>query len=79
MKVAFPSPPPIIEEAIDEASLSQTPIKENSYSDSEEQIERRASMEKTLNDFKLFSETHQPYYEAQEARAPQLVPHLDIA
>lgn len=26
-KVAFPAPPPIIEEAIDEASLSQTPIK----------------------------------------------------
>ena len=33
-KAAFPAPPPVIEEAIDEASLSQTPIKENSYSDS---------------------------------------------
>ena len=36
-------------------------------------------MEKTLNDFKLFSETHQPYFEAQEPRPAQLVPPLDIA
>lgn len=51
-------PPPMIEEVIEEPSISQTPIKENSYSDSEDHIERRASMEKTLNDLKLFSETH---------------------
>jgi hypothetical protein len=53
---------PTIEEVPEDMSVPQTPLKENSvsYSDSEEPQERpmRASMERTLDDLKLYSDTH---------------------